>query len=120
VGDVHQLAKKKVDLYEQIWLRQANQPQPVQVVVNKIDKDRMHGYVSAPRYTESELTSSEAQPSTDAISKPISTRFQLHPRIPPRIHPQLPRLRRTGNNRHWNDESRNLAHRGGKLFRSLP
>ena len=62
-----------MDLYGQIRLRQANQPQLVQLVVNKIDKDRIHGYVSAPRYTESELTSSEAQPSTDAISKPIST-----------------------------------------------
>jgi len=71
--DDHQLAKKKVDLYEPIWLHEGNQPEAVQVVVNKIDKDHIHGYVSAPKYTESQLTSSAAQPSNDAISKPISS-----------------------------------------------
>ena len=71
--DDHQLAKKKVDLYEPIWLHQADQPQPVQVVVNKIDKDRIHGYVSAPKYRESELASNTTQSSTDSISTPVST-----------------------------------------------
>ncbi len=47
--------------------------EPVQVVVNKIDKDRIHGYVSTPRYTESELTSSAAQPSGELESNPVST-----------------------------------------------
>jgi hypothetical protein len=67
--DDHQLSKKKVDLYEPIWLHQTNQP--VQVVVNKIDKDHIHGYVSAPKYTEAELTSSAAQPSTETNTKSI-------------------------------------------------
>jgi cell division protein FtsB len=71
--DDHQLAKKRVDLYEPIWLHQSDQPQPVQVVVNKIDKDRIHGYVSAPKYKESELASSATQVSPDMTSKPIST-----------------------------------------------
>ena len=71
--DDHQLAKKKVDLYEPIWLHQADQPQPVQVVVNKIDKDRIHGYVSAPKYRESELAANAAQSSTNSISTPVST-----------------------------------------------
>jgi len=71
--DDHQLAKKKVDLYEPIWLHEGNQPEAVQVVVNKIDKDRVHGYVSAPKYTDAQLSSSAAQPSTDATSKPISS-----------------------------------------------
>ena len=71
--DDHQLSKKKVDLYEPIWLHQADQPQPVQIVVNQINKDHIHGYVSAPKYRESELASNAAQPSTDSIAKPIST-----------------------------------------------
>jgi uncharacterized coiled-coil protein SlyX len=70
--DDHQLSKKKVDLYEPIWLHQADQPQPVQVVVNKIDKDRVHGYVSAPKYKESELASNATQPSANTTSRPIS------------------------------------------------
>jgi len=71
--DDHQLSKKKVDLYEPIWLHEGNQSEPVQVVVNQIGKDHVHGYVSGPKYTESQLTSSAAQPSNDAISKPISS-----------------------------------------------
>jgi len=71
--DDHQLTKKKVDLYEPVWLHESDQPEPVQVVVNKIDKDRIHGYVSAPKYRESELSSSAAQPSGEPVSNPIST-----------------------------------------------
>jgi hypothetical protein len=71
--DDHQLGKKKVDLYEPVWLHEGDQAEPVQVVVNKIDKDHIHGYVSTPKYTESELTSSAAQPSGESVSKPVST-----------------------------------------------
>ncbi len=71
--DDHQLSKKKVDLYEPIWLHEADQPQPVQIVVNQIDKNHVHGYISAPKYRESELASNAAQPSTELNAKPIST-----------------------------------------------
>jgi hypothetical protein len=44
-------------------------PQPVEVVINDISKDHIHGYASAPKYKQSELTSmsnagSNATPST--------------------------------------------------------
>jgi len=72
--DDHELSKKKVDLYEPIWLHQGDMPQPVQVVVNRIDKDHIHGYVSAPKYRESELASfAPPQQATDSISAPGST-----------------------------------------------
>jgi flagellar biosynthesis chaperone FliJ len=45
-----QLTKKKVNLYEPVWIYDTSDPQPVQVVVNKIDRERVHGYVSAPKY----------------------------------------------------------------------
>jgi hypothetical protein len=70
--DDHELTKKKVDLYEPIWLHQSDQPQPVQIVVNRIDKDHVHGYVSAPKYKESELASNSMQPSADMTSKKLS------------------------------------------------
>jgi uncharacterized coiled-coil protein SlyX len=71
--DDHQLSKKRVDLYEPIWLDRADQPLPVQVVANKIDKNHIHGYVSAPKYRESELASNGAQPPADMTSRQIST-----------------------------------------------
>jgi flagellar biosynthesis chaperone FliJ len=50
-----QLTKKKVNLYEPVWIYDTNDPQPVQVVVNKIDRERVHGYVSAPKYSRADL-----------------------------------------------------------------
>lgn len=56
--DDNQLEKKNVNLYEPIWIHTEGIPQPVQVVVNKIGKNHVHGYVSAPKYRESDLTAS--------------------------------------------------------------
>jgi hypothetical protein len=73
----HQLSKKKVDLYEPIWLHEGDMPQPIQVVVNRIDKDHIHGYVSAPKFRESELAANttQQQPAAGSMSSssPTST-----------------------------------------------
>ena len=58
IVDDNELNKKKVNLYEPIWIHRVDDPQPVQVVINKIDRDRVQGYVSAPKYRNSELTPS--------------------------------------------------------------
>jgi uncharacterized coiled-coil protein SlyX len=55
IVDDNQLQKKKVNLYEPIWIHTENESQPVQIVVNRIDKDVVHGYISAPKYKPSEL-----------------------------------------------------------------
>jgi hypothetical protein len=47
-----QLGKKNVNLYEPIWISGSDHGQ-VQLVVNKIEKDKIHGYVSAPKYSQS-------------------------------------------------------------------
>lgn len=54
--DDNKLQKKNVNLYEPIWIHTEGLPQPVQVVVNKITKNHVHGYVSAPRYREADLS----------------------------------------------------------------
>ena len=53
--DDDRLEKKKVNLYEPIWIHTENESQPVQIVVNKIQKNHVHGYVSAPKYGPSRL-----------------------------------------------------------------
>jgi len=53
--DDNQLGKKHVDLYEPIWFDRADDPQPLQVVVNKVEKNHVYGYVNAPKYRNSEL-----------------------------------------------------------------
>src|SRR5260370_35290752 len=60
VVDDNQLSKKRVNLYEPIWIHTENESQPVQVVVNKISKNFVHGYISAPKYKPSDLAASDA------------------------------------------------------------
>jgi len=47
--DDYQLAKKNVDLYEPIRLETAESSQPLELVVNRIGKNIVHGYVSVPK-----------------------------------------------------------------------
>jgi outer membrane murein-binding lipoprotein Lpp len=55
VVDDNQLSKKRVNLYEPIWIHTEDSGQPVQIVVNKISKSDVHGYISAPKYKETDL-----------------------------------------------------------------
>jgi hypothetical protein len=84
VVDDNQLSKKRVNLFEPIWIHTENESQPVQVVVNKISKNSVHGYISAPKYRPSELAvSSTAAPAT-------ITPIAEHPQ-PPDQNPEIPK-----------------------------
>lgn len=83
VVDDNRLSKKNVNLYEPIWIHTENESQPVQVVVNKIDKNFVHGYISAPKYKPSDL----AAGSTGTASvTPVSDRPQQ-----PDQNPEIPK-----------------------------
>jgi hypothetical protein len=43
---------------------QPDTQQPVEIVINSISKDHIHGYVSAPKYRKSELTIASADPAS--------------------------------------------------------
>ena len=83
IVDDNKLSKKNVNLYEPIWIHTENESQPVQVVVNRVGKDVVHGYVSAPKYKPSEL----AAGSTGA---PTITPVAEHPQ-PPDQNPEIPK-----------------------------
>jgi len=53
--DDQQLEKKHVDLYEPLMFRLSDRPEPVEVVVNRISKNEIKGYISEPKYKRSEL-----------------------------------------------------------------
>jgi uncharacterized coiled-coil protein SlyX len=75
IVDDNELSKKKVNLYEPIWIHTESGGQPVQVVVNHIDKNIVHGYVSAPKYKQSELaalSSSSNAAATSGNSQPAA------------------------------------------------
>src|SRR6266704_3245018 len=83
VIDDNQLNKKNVNLYEPIWIHTENESQPVQVVVNRVSKNLVHGYVSAPKYKASELT---AISTTGATVTPVAD----HPQVPDQ-NPEIPK-----------------------------
>lgn len=49
------LTQKHVNLLQPVMFYQADGDAPIEVVVNDISKDHIHGYVSAPMYRKSEL-----------------------------------------------------------------
>ena len=51
------ISKNHVNLYEPILIRLSDRPQAAELVVNRIDKDKITGYLSEPKYKRSELTS---------------------------------------------------------------
>lgn len=55
--DDRDLSQKHVNLYQPVMFSTPDSPQPVEVVINDIGKDHIHGYVSAPKYRQSELAS---------------------------------------------------------------
>jgi len=80
IVDDNQLEKKNVDLYEPIWLRDSDDPQPLEIVVNKIDKNHIHGYVSEPKYKGADLEA-KANPAQTSTSVPAD-RSQAAPSKP--------------------------------------
>jgi hypothetical protein len=51
----YQLQKKSVNLYEPVWINLAGRPQPLELVVNQIGKNEIKGYISEPKYTNTDL-----------------------------------------------------------------
>src|SRR5260370_774509 len=88
VVDDNQLSKKRVNLYEPIWIHTENESQPVQVVVNKISKNFVQGYISAPKYKPPDLAASDAAAATVT---PVAEHPQPQPPSDPNPNPQIPK-----------------------------
>jgi hypothetical protein len=68
------LSQKHVNLYQPVVFYKPDSPQPVEVVINNIGRDHIHGYVSAPKYRRSELASVSS-----AGANPASSSSQAAP-----------------------------------------
>lgn len=58
--DDKNLSKKHVNLYEPVIFYTDQAGQPVELVINQISKNHMHGYVSEPKYKAAALATSSA------------------------------------------------------------
>lgn len=82
------LQQKHVNLYQPVMYYGPDSPQPVEIVINSITKDHIHGYVSAPKYKQSELASmanADANPvqGTDQASNSTAQPARRKLTVPP-------------------------------------
>ncbi len=73
--DDRNLSQKHVNLYQPAMFYEPDSPQPVEIVINDISKNHIHGYVSAPKYRQSELaamsdTAPNSAPGVDQAANP--------------------------------------------------
>jgi hypothetical protein len=81
--DDREVQKKHLNLYEPAMFYPGEDQQPLQVVINSITKNHIHGYISAPKYRASELAamSGNATPAAaPADNASASSSPQLRPR----------------------------------------
>lgn len=69
VDDRH-LSQKHVNLYQPIMFSTPDNPQPVEIVINDISKNHIHGYVTASKYKQSELASMSSAVESAANGSP--------------------------------------------------
>jgi hypothetical protein len=64
-----QVSQKHVNVLQPVMFYAGEQGRPVELVINSIGKNHIHGYISAPKYTAAELAASSADHTgTDANS----------------------------------------------------
>lgn len=78
--DDFKLSQKHVNLYQPLTFYAGDRQQPVELVINHIGKDRIHGYFSQPKYKLSELEVAANPAAADASSAAAtSPRQRLEP-----------------------------------------
>jgi hypothetical protein len=55
-----QVSQKHVNLFQPVMFYAGEQGRPVELVINSIQKNHIHGYISAPKYTAAELAASSS------------------------------------------------------------
>jgi hypothetical protein len=81
--DDRNLSQKHVNLYQPVMFYTPDTQQPVELVINSITKDHIHGYVSAPRYRRSELASMSNANGTSASSTSAANVQPARQQLPP-------------------------------------
>lgn len=76
------MSKKHLNLYEPAMFYPNEESRPLELVINRISKDHIHGYISAPKYRNSELTATATDSGAPATTTAQDTTGapQLQPR----------------------------------------
>ena len=68
--DDRELSKKHLNLYEPVIFYPTDERTPVEIVINGISKNHVHGYISAAKYGRAELQASNAVPAQPSNAVP--------------------------------------------------
>jgi hypothetical protein len=79
--DDQELSKKHLNLYEPVVFYPSEERQPVELVINGISKNHVHGYISSPKYKASELAGAAGGTTTTTTATTTGgDRQKLEPR----------------------------------------
>jgi hypothetical protein len=82
--DDRSLSQKHVNIYQPVMFYTPDIPQPIELVINSISKDHIHGYISSPKYRQSELAAmqSTAASGTNGATAPTDTPSSARQKLP--------------------------------------
>jgi hypothetical protein len=82
--DDREMSKKHLNIYEPAMFYPGEAQQPMEVVINSIGKNHIHGYISAPKYRASELAAMSSGNTAPATSVAETTSNTTNPQLRPR------------------------------------
>ncbi len=85
VVDDAQLTQKHVNLYQPVMFYAGDNGAPVELVVNSVTKNHIHGYISEPKYRAAELAAM-TQPNNAAAGAGAAGAPPLRKRLPAVVH----------------------------------
>jgi len=68
--DDRSLSQKHVNIYQPVMFHTPDAPQPIELVINSVTKNHIHGYVSSPKYRQSELAAVQPTNAVGATTAP--------------------------------------------------
>jgi hypothetical protein len=71
--DDRNLQTKHVNLFQPSMFYEPDRPQPIEIVINEVTKNHIHGYVSAPKYRNSELDAMSNQNAANGTQQAANT-----------------------------------------------
>jgi hypothetical protein len=84
------VSKKHVNIFEPVLSYSGDRKMPVELVINSIGKNHIHGYVSEPKYKAGEVEAMANSPTNPPASETTSSSQNTAPAKPSPIRPKLP------------------------------
>jgi len=79
--DDRQMSKKHLNLYEPATFYPGEEQRPLELVINSISKNHIHGYISGPKYRQSDLTAMSGGSAAPEVSATIAGTSSAAPQL---------------------------------------